>query len=207
MFRRVDAAEHLEDGDGVGGGDEGTEEKAFKERGLEAEEAGSVEGDSADGEGGEDGGDDGEQSDGQSLAVECAEVEEEGSGEEEEGEHSVEDEALEVDLVEERQGEAVGGRPDRGEQDEGDGSRRRQEHGADGVGELQEASAEPSEDGCDGDDDADQQKHMFRISGGGAVEGKIEISGVGLGREVAAKLRCAAMIVAGEVERILFSKN
>ncbi len=106
----VDAAEHFEDGDRVGGGDEGAEEEALERRGVEAEEADGVVGEGADGERGEDCGDDGEQGDRELLSAESFEIEQEGSGEEEQGEHAVEDEALEVDLADDARRPIGGGR-------------------------------------------------------------------------------------------------
>ncbi len=182
----MDAAEHFEDGDGVCGRDEGAEEETLEQRRLIAEETDGVVGYSADGEGGEDGCDDGEQGNGESLLAQAGEIEEERSGEEKEREHSVEDEAFEVDLAQDAKGPVVGGGPGRSEEYQGNRGDCGEEHGADGVRQLQDAGAHPAEDGGYANEDADDEKHDLGYRSGERLCGWEVCGGCGGGTGLAA---------------------
>ena len=157
------AAEHVEDGYGVGGGDEGAKEERTNGGELDAEQAESEAQKHSDEDGGERGGGDGEGEDGDFFLGELGKIELKRAGEEQEGEHAVEDDFVEI----ERGDEALGGvmelRNDVAGGDEEHGRGERQDDSADGAGQAQDAVADEAEDRPGRDDQAQQSeggRHM-----------------------------------------------
>ena len=92
----LDDGEH---GDGVGGGDQGTEQHAVDQGQVPAQQLGDEPEAVADDEGGEQGGNDGQNGDLPLLAAQGLEVDAKATGEQQEAQYPLEQEVLEVDAL------------------------------------------------------------------------------------------------------------
>lgn len=105
--------EDAEDGDGVGGRDEGAEEEAMDEGDVEGEGLEEVVRGEADDGGGDEDSDGGHEEDDEFLIGEVVEIDVKGAGEEEEAEHAFHEDFVEIDTGDDFGGgggdEAAGG--------------------------------------------------------------------------------------------------